>query len=104
MSKLTKKDARKNGPGKNPQLSPRPLSISELWKHETRPSLDMNIQLWHNKGVDQWRWTLVHTLDDRKMESGTASELTRALGDIQRTIEWLMEEPQNEWSSSVDKD
>ena len=51
----------------------------------------MNINLWYNKDMDQWRWTLIHELDDRRMESGTSGELEVALTDVRRTIEWMME-------------
>ena len=53
--------------------------------------VDMNINLWYNKDMDQWRWTLIHELDDRRMESGTSGELEVALTDVRRTIEWMME-------------
>ena len=51
----------------------------------------MNINLWYNKDMNQWRWTLVHELDDSWMESGTSPELSDAFADVQRTIEWMLE-------------
>ena len=50
----------------------------------------MRVNLWHNKEVSQWRWTLTDDLDDRRMESGNSSELRVALDDVRLTIEHLM--------------
>jgi hypothetical protein len=58
--------------------------------------LDMNIHLWYNSGVEQWRWTMSSTLNPKTMESGNSSELKVALEDIGKTIEYLMEENGNE--------
>ena len=55
----------------------------------------MNIQLWYNRCMGQWRWTLTHEFDGRQMESGTSEDLEVALADVRRTIEWLLE-PQEE--------
>ena len=52
--------------------------------------IDMNIQLWYNKCMGQWRWTLTHEFDGRQMESGTSEDLEVALADVRRTIEWLL--------------
>jgi len=57
-------------------------------------SVDMNINLWYNKDMNQWRWTLVQELDDLSMESGTSPDLGDALADVQRTIEWMLETPE----------
>ena len=54
-------------------------------------SLDMKINLWYNKLMGQWRWTLTHEIDERRMESGTSEDLEVALTDVRRTIEWIME-------------
>ena len=51
----------------------------------------MNIQLWYNYDMSQWRWTLTHETDERRMETGNAVELEVALSDVRHTIEWIME-------------
>lgn len=53
-------------------------------------SLDMDLRLWYNNYMGQWRWTLTHNFDSRQMESGTSQDLEVALADVRRTIEWLM--------------
>lgn len=50
----------------------------------------MKINLWYNKKVDQWRWTLIDESDERRMETGNSAELEVALTDVRRTIEWMM--------------
>ena len=56
----------------------------------------MQINLWYNCDVDQWRWTLTSTEDPRMMESGNSTELRTAMDDVANTVEWLMEVPQEE--------
>ena len=90
MSKPTKKDAKKCGPGKKHQNLSRHSQSSKIPRTEIKNSLDAGINLWYNKEVKRWRWTLLHD-DDRQMESGDAKELEKALNDIRRTIEWVME-------------
>ncbi len=50
----------------------------------------MIINLWHNKCMDQWRWTLSDpsTLDQH---SGTQADLREAMNDIANTVEYLIE-------------
>ena len=62
----------------------------EQQRQGIEPPLDSGIHLWYNKEVKRWRWTLLHN-DDRMMESGDAEDLDKALTDIKRTIEWVME-------------
>ena len=53
--------------------------------------VDMKIHLWYNKCTSQWRWTLTSELDPRTMESGNSLSLKDAMGDVVRTVEWMME-------------
>jgi hypothetical protein len=55
------------------------------------PPLNMDIQMWYNKEVSQWRWTLTDPLDESSMESGSSSELEVALEDVGRAIGWLVD-------------
>jgi len=52
----------------------------------------MKINLWYNKAMGQWRWTLV---DDHRpaltMESGTRDDLRTAMNDIAATVEYMVE-------------
>ena len=91
MSKKTRKDGKSNGNGKKLQKYLKLSHDLELQRRGTNNPLDMNIQLWYNSGVSQWRWTLTHESDERRMESGTSEELEVALTDVRRTIEWIME-------------
>jgi len=50
----------------------------------------MNIQLWYNKEVSQWRWTLSSATESMDMESGSSPELEVALKDVKNTIEWMV--------------
>jgi hypothetical protein len=49
----------------------------------------MIINLWHNKDMGQWRWTLTDptTFD---MESGQQNDLRIAMNDIANTVEYLI--------------
>jgi hypothetical protein len=49
----------------------------------------MIINLWFNKNMNMWRWTLTDpaTLD---MESGQQSDLRYAMNDIANTVEYLI--------------
>ena len=51
----------------------------------------MKVNLWYNKDMDQWRWTLV---DDHrpilKMESGTQQNLRAAMNDVAATVEYMI--------------
>ena len=52
----------------------------------------MKINLWHNREMAQWRWTLI---DDHrpilKMESGQSPDLRAAMNDVAKTVEYLIE-------------
>ena len=63
----------------------------------TQPTgLNMNIQLWYNEEVSQWRWTLTDENDPSMMESGNSTELRTAMEDVANTVEWVYEVPQEE--------
>ena len=49
----------------------------------------MVINLWYNKDMDQWRWTLVNT--DMNMEAGGQKQLRDAMNDIANTVEYLLD-------------
>ena len=91
MSKKTKKDEAKSGLGKKHQKFLKLSHDLEIQRRKESP-LDMKVNLWYNEEVNRWRWTLVGGVDERRMESGDAEELDVALSDVQRTIEWMIEE------------
>ena len=78
------KAEKKNGSGKKHQKSKLHL------KNSTPKEVDMNINLWYNKDVEQWRWTLSSATDAMDMESGNAAELEVALDDVKNTIRWMV--------------
>jgi hypothetical protein len=51
----------------------------------------MKVNLWYNKDMQEWRWTLV---DDHrpilKMESGGRADLRTAMNDIATTVEYMV--------------
>lgn len=49
----------------------------------------MIINLWYNKDMNQWRWTLVNpvTFD---VESGQSLNLRDAMNDVANTVEYLI--------------
>ena len=55
----------------------------------TTPSLDMDIQIWYNKEVSQWRWTLTYEDDSTMMESGNSLSLETAMKDISITVDHI---------------
>ena len=57
----------------------------------TSPPLDMDIQIWYNKEVSQWRWTLTSDTYTSIMESGNSEELREAMDDVATTVEWLLD-------------
>jgi hypothetical protein len=54
----------------------------------------MIINLWHNKDMNKWRWTLTDpvTFD---MESGQQEDLRLAMADIANTVEYLISNNQD---------
>ena len=54
----------------------------------------MIINLWHNKDMNQWRWTLTDpkTFD---MESGQQEDLRMAMTDIANTVKYLISNNQD---------
>ena len=85
------KEERRSGHGKR-HLKSKRLSESymRVLENLTRRDIDMNINLWYNKDVEQWRWTLSSSNDSMDMESGNASELEVAMRDVKNTIEWMI--------------
>jgi hypothetical protein len=69
-------------------------------KRREQKTLDMNINIWYNKDVDQWRWTLNDPDDSARMESGNSLELKTAMDDVRRTIEYILEAKEELASSS----
>lgn len=53
----------------------------------------MDIKLWYNEEVSQWRWTLTDPGDTICMESGNSTELKRAMEDVANTVEYMMKVP-----------
>ena len=51
----------------------------------------MNCQIWYNKEVNQWRWTLSCDENLKIQESGGQTDLRVAMNDIANTIEYLIE-------------
>lgn len=91
MSKQTRKAEKKSGSGKKLQHSPKPWRHSELLRSKIESQLDMQISLWYNKEVSQWRWTLTDPDDPAKMESGNSADVRQAMEDVANTVEWMME-------------
>ncbi len=55
----------------------------------------MKINLWHCKNLNQWRWTLVDDLDERRQESGQRRDLRDAMNDVANTVEFVLDTRQN---------
>ena len=55
----------------------------------------MKINLWHSKGIHQWRWTLCEEFRNgvTKIEqhSGTQKELRDAMDDVANTVEYILD-------------
>jgi|OM-RGC.v1.036969485 hypothetical protein len=55
----------------------------------------MRINLLYNQAVKQWRWTLIDTREDGKMEmaqeSGSRSDFRDAMNDVANTVEYLLD-------------
>ena len=49
----------------------------------------MIINLWHNKDMNQWRWSLTDpsTMDQH---SGAESDLRKTMNDIANTVEYIL--------------
>ena len=48
----------------------------------------MQINLWYNQTMKQWRWNLVDS--KLNMESGGQPELRLAMNDVANTVEYLI--------------
>ncbi len=48
----------------------------------------MQINLWYNNDMKQWRWTL--TDYEMNMEAGQQPDLRDAMNDIANTVEYLI--------------
>ena len=62
----------------------------------------MIINLWFNKDMNQWRWTLTDpvTFD---MESGQQEDLRMAMSDIANTVEYIISNNwDNKWLEKCD--
>ena len=57
----------------------------------TTVPVDMDIQIWYNKQVSQWRWTLTYEEDSTMMESGNSLSLELAMKDIATTVSYITE-------------
>ena len=85
------KEERRNGHGKRHQRSQQlSESYMRVLHNLSIRDVDMQISLWYNKDVEQWRWTLSSSNDSMDMESGNASELEVAMRDVKNTIEWMI--------------
>jgi hypothetical protein len=53
----------------------------------------MIINLWHNKDMDRWRWTLT---DPQTMEqhAGGQKDLRDAMNDVANTVEYVVKHRQ----------
>ena len=51
----------------------------------------MVINLWYNKCMDEWRWTLTDTRKNMEQHSGGQRELRVAMNDIANTVEYMIE-------------
>ena len=60
-----------------------PLNSREYGKSK------MNIKLWYNSAMGQWRWTL--TDKNLNMESGQRPDLRDAMEDIANTVTYLLD-------------
>ena len=49
----------------------------------------MNIKLWYNSAMGQWRWTM--TDKDLNMEAGEQPMLRDALNDVANTVEHMLD-------------
>jgi hypothetical protein len=49
----------------------------------------MQINLWRNEEMNQWRWTLLDP-DTLDMESGQREDLKEAMKDVANTVEYLL--------------
>jgi hypothetical protein len=49
----------------------------------------MQINLWRNEAMNQWRWTLIDPVT-MNMESGQQIELRDAMNDIANTVEHII--------------
>ena len=87
MAKVEKRNGHGKKHQKQQQLSE---SYMRVLENLSRRDVDMNINLWYNKDVEQWRWTLSSSNDSMDMESGNASELEVAMRDVKNTIEWMI--------------
>ena len=50
--------------------------------------LDMQINLWYNEAMKEWRWTLIDS--EMNMESGGQPDLRLAMNDVANTVEYLI--------------
>tara|TARA_Y100000385_G_C12867533_1_gene540007 strand:- start:504 stop:665 length:162 start_codon:yes stop_codon:yes gene_type:complete len=51
----------------------------------------MVINLWYNKCINQWRWTLTDSQANLEQHSGGQKELRVAMNDIANTVEYILD-------------
>ena len=85
------KGEKKRGSGKKLLKSKKlSLSFAPQRLNFLSKDIDMQVNLWYNSEVSQWRWTLSSSTESRDMESGSSPELEVALKDVKNTIEWMV--------------
>ena len=54
----------------------------------------MQIHLWHNPHLNQWRWTLTGSPSEDYIvqESGNREDLRAAMNDVANTVEYLLQQ------------
>ena len=63
------------------------LSLTGL----NQKKLNMNIKLWYNDSMKQWRWTLTDSHRPIiKQESGQRPNLRDAMNDVANTVEYIL--------------
>jgi len=50
----------------------------------------MVINLWYNKCINQWRWTLTDPQENLEQHSGGQEELRDAMNDVANTVEYIL--------------
>ena len=60
----------------------------------------MKINLWYSKSIKQWRWTLVkewkNGVSKTDQHSGQQPMLRDAMNDVANTVEYILEQGNNE--------
>lgn len=56
----------------------------------------MVINLWYNKCMKQWRWTLTDPQLNMEQHSGGQKQLRDAMEDVANTVEYMLEYKKSE--------